>query len=156
MKKLYYAALGYTVLGLLAGLFYRELTKANDFTGDTQLSVLHTHLLALGMLFFLVVLVLEKLFSLSESKFFSWFFWTYNAGLLITVAMLAVHGSLTVTGSKDVSAAISGIAGLGHIVLTAGLILLFIVLGKQVLADPGARTVAVGGTQPAKTGQNAG
>lgn len=45
MKKLYYSAVIYTVLGLLAGLFYRELTKAQDFTGDTQLSVLHTHLL---------------------------------------------------------------------------------------------------------------
>lgn len=47
MIRLYYSAALYTVLGLAAGLYYRELTKAQDFVGDTQLSVVHTHLLAL-------------------------------------------------------------------------------------------------------------
>jgi hypothetical protein len=46
------------ILGVLSGLAYREFTKVKHFTGDTQLSVLHTHLLALRMLFFLIVLVL--------------------------------------------------------------------------------------------------
>lgn len=60
MKKSYYAALIYMIAGLGAGLFYREFTKANHFTGDTQLAVTHTHLLALGMLVFLTVLALDK------------------------------------------------------------------------------------------------
>ena len=60
MNRLYYSAVLYTLLGLAAGLYYRELTKAQDFVGDSQLSVVHTHLLALGMLFFLVVLALER------------------------------------------------------------------------------------------------
>ena len=68
MIRLYYSAALYTVLGLVAGLYYRELTKAQDFVGDTQLSVVHTHLLALGMLFFLVMLALEKAFTLSDSR----------------------------------------------------------------------------------------
>lgn len=139
MKRLYYAALVYMILGLVAGLYYRELTKAEDFTGDTQLAVTHTHLLALGMLTFLIVLALEKLFSLSQSKLFSPFFWCYNAGLVITVAMMTVHGTLTVLG-QEASAAISGIAGLGHILLTVGLILLFLALGKRVLATPDDHT----------------
>lgn len=33
----YDAALMYTVLGLAAGLFYREYTKAHEFTGATGL-----------------------------------------------------------------------------------------------------------------------
>lgn len=63
MIRLYYSAALYTVLGLAAGLYYRELTRAQDFVGDTQLSVVHTHLLAFGMLFFLVILALEKAFG---------------------------------------------------------------------------------------------
>ncbi|GAA4528548.1 DUF2871 domain-containing protein [Amycolatopsis samaneae] len=132
MKKLYYSVVVYTALGLIAGLYYRELTKAHDFTGDTQLSVVHTHLLALGTLFFLIVLGLEKLFTLSASrKLFAWFFWLYNVGVLWTVAFLVVHGTLTVLG-KQTGAAIAGMAGLGHILLTAGLVVFLILLHRGV------------------------
>ncbi|MGY2745365.1 DUF2871 domain-containing protein [Arthrobacter sp. UYCu723] len=131
MKKIYYASLSYMIAGLASGLFYREFTKANDFTGDTQLSLVHTHLLAMGMLFFLAVLALDKLFNLSGLRVFNVFFWTYNAGLALTAAMMVLSGILTVQGITP-SAAIAGISGLGHIGLTAGLILLFITLGKRV------------------------
>ena len=131
MIRLYYSAALYTVLGLVAGLYYRELTKAQDFVGDTQLSVVHTHLLALGMLFFLVILALEKAFTLSDSGWFTPFFWIYNAGLVLTVTMLTVHGSMTVLGASA-GAAIAGIAGLGHILLTIGLVLLFLALRDRV------------------------
>ena len=48
MKALYWASIFYLVLGLGAGVFYREFTRANDFPeGEfTQLSVAHTHLLS--------------------------------------------------------------------------------------------------------------
>jgi len=131
VRPLYYAAHTYMILGLISGLAYREITKSAHFTGDTQLGLVHTHLLALGMLFFLVVLALEKLFTLSASPLFRWFFWVYNAGLAITVTMMVIHGLQTVYGYST-SEAISGIAGLGHIVLTVGLVLLFIALGKQI------------------------
>ncbi|PRZ40506.1 uncharacterized protein DUF2871 [Antricoccus suffuscus] len=134
MKKNYYAALTYMVLGLVAGLYYREFTKARDFTGDTQLSVMHTHLLALGMLVFLIVLALDKLFDLSRTKSFNLFFWFYNAGLVVTVAMMFVHGTMDVLG-KDVSGAVPGIAGLGHILLTVGLASFFVSLRSRAFGD---------------------
>lgn len=61
MKALYWASIFYLVLGLGAGVFYREFTRANDFPeGEfTQLSVAHTHLLALGFTMSLIFLVLE-------------------------------------------------------------------------------------------------
>ncbi|MFB8277387.1 DUF2871 domain-containing protein [Nocardia colli] len=118
------------IVGVISGLVYRELTKWYDFTGDTQLGVVHTHLLALGMLFHLIVLALAKVFDLG-GRLFDWFFWVYNAGLALTVAVMTVHGVQTVVGA-DTSVAISGIAGLGHIVLTVGLILFFVDLGKRV------------------------
>jgi len=127
MRKLYFAALTYMILGLIAGLYYRELTKEYDFTGDSQLSVVHTHLLTLGMLAFLLVLALEKVFGLTRTKPFVWFFWIYNAGIVVTVGMMVTHGTLTVVG-KESSEAIAGIAGMGHVLLTIALVLLFVSL----------------------------
>lgn len=58
MRRLYLAAIAYATPGLAGGLFYREITHARDFTGNTQLAVVHTHLLALGLLVMLIVLAL--------------------------------------------------------------------------------------------------
>jgi hypothetical protein len=152
MKKLFYASLGYLVLGLAAGLFYREFTKANDFghSAFTQLSVVHTHLLVLGFLVLLVVLILEKVFLLSRSRVFPWFFWIYNVGLLLTAAMLTTHGVQTVLGAPT-SAAIAGMAGLGHILLGAGMVLLFVALGGRLNAN-GSLPAAGRGMASAATG----
>src|SRR5690625_6826071 len=78
LKKLFYAAGIYAALGLAGGLFYRTLTHAQDFTGPTQLAVVHTHLLVLGMIFMLLLLALEKVFDLSRQRSFNVFFWLYN------------------------------------------------------------------------------
>lgn len=136
MKKIFNAAFAYMIIGVLSGLFYREFTKANDFTegGFTQLSVVHTHLLTLGFIVLLIVLVLDKVFGLSGSKVFSWFFWTYNAGIILTAGMMVWHGMLTVLGQES-SAMIAGIAGLGHIALSVGMVLLFLTLRKAIVAD---------------------
>lgn len=138
MKKLFNAAFIYMILGVSAGLFYREFTKMNDFPEGqfTQLAVAHTHLLTLGFIVILIVLALEKVFNISHSKkLFGWFFWLYNLGLIITAAMLIWHGTLTVLGEES-SAMISGIAGLGHILITAGMIVFFIALRRAIVRQP--------------------
>ncbi|WP_433197154.1 DUF2871 domain-containing protein [Nocardia sp. CA-107356] len=131
MKTILNTAHVYMILGVVSGLYYREITKFEDFTGQTQLGVVHTHLLALGMLFFLIVLVLEKLFTLTASPLFRWFFRIYNIGLAVTVGAMTVHGTLTVLGHSS-GAVIALVAGLGHILLTVGLVLLFITVGKRL------------------------
>ena len=93
MRRLYIATIVYAALGLLGGLFYREITHARDFTGVTQLSVVHTHLLALGMLVMLIVLALDATLGISGSRSFSWFFTLYNTGLAITAAALTGRSS---------------------------------------------------------------
>ena len=130
-------------VGVASGLFYREFTKAYDFpSGEfTQLGLVHTHLLTLGFIVLLIVLLLEKQFRLSDSKLFGWFFWTYNAGVVLTSGMMIWHGSLTVMG-KESNAMISGIAGLGHIFLTIGMVLLFLALGKGIKRDQAAVAAA--------------
>lgn len=127
MRRLYLAAIVYAALGLVGGLFYREITHARGFTGETQLAVLHTHLLALGMLLMLIVLALDATLGISGSRSFSWFFTSYNAGLLITSGALTWHGLLQILG-QDAGAAVAGVAGLGHILLTVGIVCLLVSL----------------------------
>ena len=135
MKKIFNAAFTYMIIGVLSGLFYREFTKANDFpSGEfTQLGLVHTHLLTLGFIVLLIVLALDKVFGLSGSKLFSWFFWLYNVGVILTAGMMVWHGSLTVLGEES-NAMIAGIAGLGHIALSVSLVLFFLALRKKVVA----------------------
>jgi hypothetical protein len=123
----------YTVLGLAAGLFYREFTKANGFEEGMmgQLGLAHTHILTLGMIVLLIVLVLEKTFALSSSRLFRWFFWIYNAGVVLTSSMLVWHGMLQVQGLES-SKMIAGIAGMGHMFVGAGFVLLLISLFRII------------------------
>ncbi|MGY4960669.1 DUF2871 family protein [Streptomyces sp. 900105245] len=74
MRKILDTAHIYMIVGLVSGLYYRDITEAEDFTGDTQLAVVHTHVLALVTMFFLIVLALEKLFALTALPLFRWFF----------------------------------------------------------------------------------
>lgn len=152
MNRHFWAAAVYMALGLVSGLFYREYTKLNDVPlGEfTQLNVLHTHLLALGMTVFLIVLCLDALFGLSGRRSFTLFFWAYNAGLVLTIVMLTVRGVLTVDGGTeaDTTAAIPGIAGLGHILLGVGLIALFVALGSALKERPRAGVSSPGTPRP--------
>lgn len=134
VRRSYYAAHVYMIVGVVSGLFYREFTKIKDFHGETQLALMHTHLLALGMIVFLVVLVLDKVFQLSGARLFTAFFWFYNAGIALSTGMMGAHGILTVLGRDEdhIPEAVPLAAGLGHILLTVGLILLFVLLGKRV------------------------
>ncbi len=44
MKKLINTAFIYAIVGMVAGVFYREFTKIIGFTGLSNLSVLHTRI----------------------------------------------------------------------------------------------------------------
>ena len=69
-----------------------------SFTGATQLSILHTHTLILGTFFFLIVLLLETNFHITEHKNYKKFYIFYNIGLVVTVLMMLVRGWYTVGG----------------------------------------------------------
>ncbi|WP_088547218.1 DUF2871 domain-containing protein [Paenibacillus aquistagni] len=130
MKRLYYTSFFYAILGLISGIFYREYTKLNDFTGNTILKGLHTHILVLGFLFFLVAMILDKLFQIHQSKTFNAWYIIYNVGLIISLAAMTMRGLLQVQG-EDLSF-LPHIAGLGHAILGAGIIWLLALLRKHV------------------------
>lgn len=138
LNHLLVSAFVYGGLGVASGLFYREFTKINGFPEGTftQLGLAHTHLLALGFFPFLILLALEKIFRISAApKRFGWFLGLYHAGIILTSAMLILHGSLTVLGEES-SKMIAGIAGLGHISITAAIIVLFFALRAAIRREP--------------------
>ncbi len=132
-KALFRSAAVWTAVGLIGGLAYREITRAAGFSGETQLSVVHTHSLTLGTVLLLGVLTLTRVFRLGDHRWSRWFVPIWNLGLAVTVGMLGVKGYLQVQGSAAAtSPAISGIAGLGHIILTVGFVLLLVLVGQQM------------------------
>ena len=57
----------------------------------------------------------------------------YNIGLYLTAIMLVVRGVLQVLDLNIVSAVISGIAGIGHIILGVSLILILLDIKKACI-----------------------
>ena len=133
MKKSLNYALVYAILAMCGGVFYREFTKYNGFEGDTALGKVHTHFFLLGMVMYLIISLFARYFDLYGEKLFKVFRAVYNIGVPLTGIMLGVRGVTEVLGtelSKGASAAVSGIAGIGHILTGAGIVLLILTLKK--------------------------
>ena len=136
MKRYINLALLYAVLAMVGGVFYREFTKFNGFTGKTTLGVVHAHYFLMGMVFFLLLLLLEKSFSFTGAKT-GRILVAYQIGLTLTAVMFVVRGVTQVLGtalSSGMSAAISGIAGIGHILLGISLVLVLVQIKRSVSA----------------------
>ena len=128
MKRHIKFALVYAILAMVCGVFYREFTKAMGFTGITALGKMHVHLFMLGMVVFLLVASFDEKFGLQKHKLYIPFMITYNAGIGIMCIMLLVRGIFDVVGGEAPDGAISGIAGIGHILVAVGIVLFFCML----------------------------
>lgn len=123
MKRYINYAIVYAVLALV---FYREFTKMNDYIAWTTLSVVHTHYFILGMMFFLILGLVSMNMNLKINRAVLF----YNIGLNLTVIMLVVRGTVQVLDLNVVLVVISGIAGIGHIILGVSLILILLDIKK--------------------------
>lgn len=128
MKRCINCSIVYTILAIIGGVFYREFTKMNYYTGWTTLSVVHTHYFILGMVFFLILglISLNIDFKSNRAVLFYNIGFNLTIGLNLTAIMLVVRGIVQILGFNVVSALISGIAGIGHIVLGVSLILILL------------------------------
>lgn len=136
MKRYMNTALLYAIFAIAGGVFYREFTKFNGFTAKTTLSVVHTHYFLLGMVFFLLLLLLEKSFSFTGAKTRRVLI-VYHIGLNLTAVMFVIRGVTQVlvpTLSSGMNAAISGIAGIGHILLGVSMVILLVQIRRSVSA----------------------
>ncbi len=135
MKRYMNMAIVYAIIAMVGGVFYREYTKFNGFTGKTALGVVHTHYFLLGMVFFILLLLLEKNFSFTNAKT-GRVMAAYHVGLNLTAAMFAVRGVLQVLGtalSSGTSAAISGLAGIGHMILGVSLVIILVQIKRSIV-----------------------
>ena len=136
MKRYANTAVVYAVIAMVCGVFYREFTKFNGFEGRTVLSALHPHYFMLGMAFFLLLLLLEKAVGFSGAgagKVLA----VYHVGLNLTGLTLLLRGVTQVLGmdlSSAMDGALSGVAGIGHILLGVSLLLLLLRIRKCVSA----------------------
>ena len=133
MKKYIKISFLYAVLAMASGVFYREFTKFNDFTAKTALSVTHLHLFVLGTIVLLIIGLLAERSNLEAVKTFRPAMIVYNIGLPFMVAMFYVRGILQVLGSdlsQAADLAVSGVAGIGPVLMATGIVLLFVSLMK--------------------------
>lgn len=124
MKRLMNASIVYAILGLMGGVFYREFTKMNGFTGFTTLSVVHSHYLMLEMELFLLLVVVEKNLHFVDNKVLKYLLF-YHIGLNLTVVMLVVRGVVQVLSLEVLSVVLFGIA---HLILGISMVLVLILI----------------------------
>ena len=99
-----------------------------DYTAWTTLSVVHTHYFNLGMMFFLILGLIPMNMNLKINGAVLF----YNIGLNLTAIMLIVRGIIQVLDLNVVSALISGIASIGHILLGISLFMILLDIKRSV------------------------
>lgn len=129
MKKLVNTSFIYLILSLISGVFYREFTKFNGYTGKTALGVMHTHFFILGVLIFLILALFVKDHEdRLNAKKFNRFYWLHHIAMILFSVTLLTRGIIQV---RDISlsvtknAMLSGFAGVSHILMTISLIFFF-------------------------------
>lgn len=133
IKRYASLAFSYGIIAMILGVFYREFTKFSHFAGQTSLAFLHTHYFLMGMFLFLILMLAEKAFSFSDQNTGK-ILVIYQAGLNITGFGFLLRGLTQVWGtelSRGADASISGIAGIGHILLGVCLVLLLLKIRKR-------------------------
>lgn len=134
MKKYFTLFFIYLILALIGGVFYREFTKAFEFTGKTTLSIVHVHFFVLGVVLFLIIAILNHLINLEQNKGFKVSLILYNIFLPFIAVMFLTRGIIQVLDlslSPAINSMISGIAGVSRFMLGESLIFLFVLLIKS-------------------------
>lgn len=133
-KRYLSAAIVYASLAMAGGVFYREYTKALGFEGQTTLSLVHAHYFVLGMVFFILLALLEHAFPFGAQKGARAALAVYHAGLNVTVLGLVLRGLADAAAAelpRGLDAALSGLSGLGHIALGAGLVWVLVLARRE-------------------------
>lgn len=118
----------FVILGMIGGVFYREFTKIFAWTKYTSLGVVHVHLIVLGSIFFMIIYSIlnnqyKNIKIMKKSIIF------YIIGVSWTTITFVVRGIYTITSRGDVlfpNAMLSGIAGIGHTLLSIGILWIMI------------------------------
>lgn len=99
-----------------------------------QADPVHPHYFLLGMVFFLLLALLEKAFRFSDWKHTGKALALYQVGLNATALGFLARGVMEVLGtqlSRGLNASISGVAGIGHVMLGVSMVLLLVQIKKK-------------------------
>ena len=99
---------------------------------------MHTHYFLLGMFFFLIQMLLEKNFRFSGGEKIGIILTVYHIGLNVTALGFLLRGLTQVWGtelSRGMDASISGLSGVGHIMLGISMILLLLKIRKKTVLE---------------------
>lgn len=136
MKKYIRLSFLFLVLGIAAGVFYREFSKSLGVVNEhSTLGLVHTHLFVLGTIMVLLVGIAVIQFKKENSKIIKWAMLPYVTGVLGAASCMLARGVLEMlqkAGKMVISAntntIISAVSGLFHALLGMGLVLIFIEL----------------------------
>ena len=73
MKKYINISFIYALAAMACGVFYREFTKFNGFSGKTTLAFTHLHFFVLGTVLFLIIAVFSRITDIEKQKSFTSF-----------------------------------------------------------------------------------
>lgn len=121
------------IMGLAGGVFYREATKYFAYTAKTHLSVLHVHTLVLGFLFLTLMYLFVRKDSEALMPRIIRPLHLYLTGLVLTVVSMLAFGmmELAANATPVYVAALSGVSGIGHLLLGSGLVWMLINLWQH-------------------------
>jgi hypothetical protein len=91
----------------------------------------------LGMFFFLALALLERAFAFSAQKGIKGWETVYHIGLNITTACLFLRGLAQATEmvlSPALNGSLSGVSGIGHILLGSSILALLILVRRAAIA----------------------
>lgn len=126
-------SLTFTIMGIFAGAFSREFTKIYGFTDQTYLNLVHTHVLTLGFLALAFLYLLVKNYDDLMINQIKKPYHIYLTGLvisLVTMILLGIYQIVSNGHNLINESMLAGITGLGHIILTIGIIWTFIKVYK--------------------------
>lgn len=96
MKKLFKTFLTFLILALgveVVILISTKIVGWNNFeSGRPFLAAVHVHLMVLGAIFFLIQMILEKLFNITKAKNYNLFYIIYLVGFSLFLSVLLYKG----------------------------------------------------------------
>ena len=137
-KRSFNIAFIFAIAGIFAGAFYREFTQFLGFTGETSMSLVHTHLLALGTIMFMLLTLSFKVFDVEETPKMNRLLVGYTISVIGNAGVMFVRGLFEVMNweiTRTVDMTFAGISGIIHILLTITLIWILNIVRKSVEAN---------------------
>lgn len=136
IKKLFYAFLSFISLALVVELAILITTKVigwdPNVSGRPWVVSAHVHIIVLGALVTLMLIILDKVYSITKLKLFKPFYITYLVGFTLLISFILYKGFSQLLGASTISGLLQGGAAIAHITMFTALFM-FIVVLKQAL-----------------------